>query len=64
MSPFLPSIEGLANTPPGSCGRKALLGKLELMDKIFEGARPENPEDTESLGFTDGLWDIVAQCWM
>ena len=30
---------------------------------ITNGERPQKPEAAESLGFTDGLWGVVTQCW-
>lgn len=31
---------------------------------IMKGTRPKKPEDAASLGFTDGLWEIVERCWL
>ena len=37
----------------------AELVKLSIMD----GKRPQKPEVAESLGFTNGLWGIITECW-
>ena len=31
---------------------------------ILEGVRPKKPEAAESIGFTEGLWGVVQQCWL
>lgn len=38
--------------------------QMMLMASILDGERPRKPEDAESLGFTDGLWSIVEECWL
>ena len=30
---------------------------------VVRGERPEKPLDAESLGFSDGLWELVQLCW-
>jgi hypothetical protein len=31
---------------------------------VTGGIRPEKPEGAERLGFSDGLWKTVEQCWL
>ena len=33
------------------------------MDAIIRGVRPKKPYAAESLGFTDGLWDVIERSW-
>ena len=35
-----------------------------VINAITEGDRPKKPEDAKSLGFRNGLWRIVQQCWL
>ena len=30
---------------------------------VFEGERPSRPGDSEKLGFTDTVWEILQGCW-
>ena len=30
---------------------------------VTRGERPEKPRDAESLGFSNGLWELVQWCW-
>ena len=30
---------------------------------VVRGERPEKPRDAESLGFSNGLWELVQRCW-
>ena len=34
------------------------------MQAILQGVRPTEPTETTTLGFTDGLWWMVENCWM
>ena len=34
-----------------------------VMRKIMEGERPERPEGTEGVWFTDDLWRMLKLCW-
>jgi len=34
-----------------------------VMLNIINGEQPKKPEAAESLGFTEGLWDIITECW-
>ena len=34
------------------------------MRAIVEGDRPEKPENVGRLGFTEGLWETIEQCWL
>jgi len=34
-----------------------------IVVEISKGKRPKKPDDVTSLGFTDGLWEIVERCW-
>lgn len=39
-------------------------GKTELACKIvLENERPQRPRDSEKLGFTHKVWEIVQTCW-
>ena len=39
-------------------------GKSELACKVvLEGERPQKPRDSERLGFTDGVWEVLQRCW-
>ena len=39
-------------------------GKAELACKIvIENERPLRPRDSEKLGFTDKIWEILQTCW-
>ena len=35
-----------------------------VVNAIMEGVRPEKPEGAARLGFTDGLWRVLEQCWL
>ena len=35
----------------------------ELMFVVMEGKRPARPEDLETAGFGNGVWDLVEMCW-
>lgn len=49
----------LTGTPP--FGRR---GKIELACKVaLEGERPQRPRDSEKLGFTDKVWEVLQTCW-
>jgi len=38
--------------------------KTELACKVLiEGERPPRPRDSEKLGFTDKVWEILQGCW-
>lgn len=46
-------------TPPFA-GRK----KREVTCKVvLEGERPQRPRDSEKLGFTDRVWEVLQGCW-
>ena len=34
-----------------------------VMRKVTEGERPERPEGTQGLWFTDDLWRMLNRCW-
>ena len=36
----------------------------EAFVEAVNGICPAKPEEAASLGFTDGLWEIVEQCWL
>ena len=38
-------------------------GIFELTYHVVHGARPFKPEDAEQLGFGDGIWELVEECW-
>lgn len=39
-------------------------GKTELACKVvLENERPQRPRDSEKLGFTDNVWEILQTCW-
>ena len=31
---------------------------------ITDGARPIKPSNAEQIGFEDGTWELVEECWM
>lgn len=35
----------------------------ELIFLVTEGRRPAKPEDLQAVGFGNGLWDLVENCW-
>ena len=35
----------------------------ELIFVVMEGERPMKPDDVETVGFGNGLWDLVEKCW-
>ena len=37
---------------------------FEVVVEVRNGGRPAKPEGVARLGFTDGLWGIVEQCWL
>jgi len=37
---------------------------LIVITKVINGERPEKPEGKEEVWFTDGLWEILEQCWL
>ncbi|KAF9779192.1 kinase-like domain-containing protein [Thelephora terrestris] len=41
-----------------------ITNQVRLMDAITEGYRPKEPDRAENLSFTDGLWEILQQCWL
>lgn len=36
---------------------------VELMFAVVEGKRPEKPANADSIGFGNGIWDLVEKCW-
>ena len=49
----------LTGTPPFG-GR----GKIELACKVaLEDERPGRPRDSEKLGFTNEVWEVLQKCW-
>ena len=39
-------------------------GKRELVCKIvLEDERPQQPRDSEKLGLTDEVWEVLQECW-
>ena len=41
-----------------------ITNEASLIYAIMEGYRPKKPDAAESLGFTNGLWEIVQRCWL
>ena len=41
-----------------------ITNKGAVIYAIMEGVRPEKPEEAESLGFTEGLWEVAQRCWL
>ena len=39
------------------------LNMVTVAIEVLRGTRPIKPDDAASLGFTDGLWEIVERCW-
>ena len=35
----------------------------ELAHNVVTGVRPTKPADAERIGFTDGIWELVQECW-
>lgn len=49
----------LTGTPPF-----ARRGKRELVCKVvLESERPPRPRNSEKLGFTDHVWEVLQKCW-
>ena len=47
-------------------GKSPFVGreKIELAFKVvLEGERPSRPRDSEKLGFTNTVWEILQGCW-
>ena len=36
---------------------------LSLIRHIVNGARPAKPSDAGQIGFGDGTWELVKECW-
>jgi len=36
----------------------------ELLFHMMGGARPKKPADAEKIGFGDGTWELVEECWI
>ena len=52
--------------PQVLCGKHPyweITNEALVMLNIMDGERPKKPGAAESLGFTDGLWSTVTECW-
>ena len=51
-------FEVLAGQPP-------FLGYINVvvMKKVVDGDRPERPQGSKSVWFTDDLWEALGKCW-
>ena len=34
-----------------------------VIQKVLEGKRPKRPEGEEGTSFTDGIWEVLENCW-
>jgi len=47
------------------CGKEPYAGcKRNVILEIIEGGRPSKPDVAVTLGFTDGLWWTLRDCWL
>ncbi|KAF9777432.1 kinase-like domain-containing protein [Thelephora terrestris] len=46
-------------------GVKPFRGKRhpEMLFAVTEGKRPEKPKNAEAIGFENGMWKLVDECW-
>jgi serine/threonine protein kinase len=46
-------------------GVKPFRGKRhpEMFFAVKEGQRPEKPKNAEAIGFENGIWKLVDECW-
>ena len=35
----------------------------EIFHAVISGERPPKPENAESIGITEAVWDLVRECW-
>lgn len=38
-------------------------GEHEVVYHVMTGVRPQKPVDAEQIGFGDGTWELVEECW-
>ena len=38
-------------------------GTFQLVCNVVGGARPTKPDNAEEIGFGNGTWDLVKECW-
>lgn len=38
--------------------------RWHIADKVIRGDRPERPQGVEGTWFADGVWEVLAQCWV
>ena len=38
-------------------------GMIQLLVLISNGARPKKPSNAEEIGFGNGTWELVKECW-
>lgn len=36
---------------------------FEIVYRVVSGVRPMKPVDAEQIGFVDGIWELVQECW-
>ena len=39
-------------------------GEYDLLYHVITGVRPTKPDDVEQIGFGDGTWKLVEECWI
>ena len=39
-------------------------GEHEVVYHVMAGVRPAKPVDAEQIGFGDGTWELVEECWV
>ena len=37
--------------------------EYEITHHVVTGVRPAEPADPEQIGFVDGIWELVQECW-
>jgi serine/threonine protein kinase len=44
--------------------REEKWGECEVVFHVMNGVRPTKPADAEQIGFGDGTWELVEECWI
>ena len=39
------------------------LGKYQVICRVVGGTRPTKPDNAEGVGFGNGTWELVKECW-
>jgi serine/threonine protein kinase len=37
--------------------------ETEIILEVISGGRPKKPENVKEIGMTEGLWDLITDCW-